>query len=527
VEGTGPTIAGEVRDSSPMNRKVYPKVDVPWIVVKERKSGFYPDVHAVDFLTGKVDRPGDKPRPRFIEREGIESMAALLLPFRAAESKDEEVVGAMFANYRTPHRFNIDEISALATFADYAAVAVLNARREEQRREEQEQRLVEEEQRRVEQIRLVEGISASFAHRMNSLAGISRVNAQLLRERIAPTDEYSHSLLDEIERESKVLPKLAERLARPFKGTEKMLDLAPLDIIKIIEAEIERIRPTTKHVNITKDLAPNLPEVHSVELQLGEVLHDMFSNALAAMRDQESGRLMIRVLFNEKTNRVVVEISDNGSGIPDDIRAKLFSPGVSTKRDSLGIGLWWCRTFMRATGGDVVLKDSWLGKGTTFAIEIPCPDKERDTAAGVALTAKGEEKKKEVDILVVEDSKQWRDKWVSIAKAEQYSVETATNYPEASHALMASHFKLAILDIRLVDSDPENKDGLRLLADIDKVGLDTQVVIVTAAGTDQDEHTAKQSPKLLDFIKKGDIEVSKFRDLVRQAISQAKPRQSS
>jgi hypothetical protein len=48
-------------------------------------------------------------------------MAALLLPFRAAEQEDEEVVGVMFANYRSRHEFNIDEVKALATFADYAA----------------------------------------------------------------------------------------------------------------------------------------------------------------------------------------------------------------------------------------------------------------------------------------------------------------------------------------------------------------------------------------------------------------------
>ena len=94
-------------------------------------------------------------------------MAALLLPFRAAESRYEEVVGVMFANYKTRHVFNIDEMSALATFADYAAVAILNARHEERRRSDQ--------------IKMVESISANLAHRMSNLAGTCRPAVQLLK----------------------------------------------------------------------------------------------------------------------------------------------------------------------------------------------------------------------------------------------------------------------------------------------------------------------------------------------------------
>lgn len=382
VEGTGPTIAGPIEDPSPMRRKVHPG-DVPWTVVKERKSGFYSDVREQGFLTREVQRPGDTPRSRFIEREGIKSMAALLLPFRAAEAQNEEVVGVMFANYRTPHEFNIDETSALATFADYAAVAILNARHEEQRR--------------AEQIRMVESISANFAHRMNNLAGTSRVATQILRERINPVDkillrlwkkplpEWARRIkerinppdkislrqLNRIEREANVLLELAEILARRFKETGSMLELKPIDIAQVLEKELERIEPDLVHITITKDLVPSLPEVQSVEFQLRQVLHDVINNAVEAMKDQETGNLAIQICFNRNTNRVEVEVSDNGSGIPDDIRDRLFAPGVTTKKNELGIGLWWCRTFMQATGGDVVLKDTRLGKGTTFVIEIP------------------------------------------------------------------------------------------------------------------------------------------------------------
>jgi GAF domain-containing protein len=138
VEGTGPIVAPEVWAANLMRHKVYAG-EAPWMVVKKHKSGFYSDVQKEDSLTRPIERPGDTPRLRFVEREGIKSMAALLLPFSAAELK-EEVVGVMFVNYRTHHEFNVDEASLFATFADYAAIAILNARREEQRRVEARRR---------------------------------------------------------------------------------------------------------------------------------------------------------------------------------------------------------------------------------------------------------------------------------------------------------------------------------------------------------------------------------------------------
>lgn len=505
VEGTGPTTAGLIGDTRPMRRKVY-KGDVPWTVVHERESGFYSEVQEMDFLTRDVERPGDTPRPRFIEREGIKSMAALLLPFRAAEMKDEEVVGAMFVNYRTRHEFNIDEMTALASFADYAAVAILNARHQEQRR--------------AEQMRMVESISANFAHRMSNLAGTSRVATQVLRERISPSDETSRRHLERIEQEAKVLLELAERLAQPFKGTGKIFELTPIDTTSIIEEELRQVSLNTKRIIISKDFTNNLPKVESVEFQLRQVVHDIVNNAIEAMKEQDAGKLEIRVRLNRKTNQVELEVSDSGPGIPEDLRSRLFAPGVTTKKEKLGIGLWWCQTFMRATGGDVVLKDTRIGEGTTFVIKIPCI-KQRDSASiDDLLTIKNE-----LDILIVDDEQRWRDQLVDVIASELYSVHTAKNYDEASNALLSNYFKLAIVDIRLVDADPNNEDGLRLLADIDKANLKTKVIIVTGFETQQTEEQkrkANQSPRLLDFVRKGELDVAEFRKLISHTIGEKK-----
>jgi signal transduction histidine kinase/CheY-like chemotaxis protein len=490
VEGKGPAVGGILLFPGPMHRKVYPG-DVPWTVVKERKSGFYSDVDQHDFLAGPVDRPGDKPRPRFIQREGIKSMAALLLPFRAAELREEEVVGVMFANYRTLKEFNIDEMSALATFADYAAMAILNARHEEQRR--------------VQQVKILGSISASFAHRMNNLAGTSRINTQLLRERIPLTDRVSRGLLDDIERESKVLLELAERLARPFKETGSVPDLVTIDIETILNDVIKQVNPDPS-IKMIVSVAPDLPRIESYEFQFREVLHDMLSNAIDAMKGQSSGTLAIKAYHNSKKSRVNIEVTDTGSGIREDIKDRLFNPGVTTKGDSLGIGLWWCKVFMQASGGDVFLKDTAPGTGSTFVIEIPCVIEH--------------ENKRQIDVLVVDDDEPWRNTLVRALGNEQLSVETASSYSEASNIISSSRVWLVVLDLSL-KADPENRDGLRLLSDVEKAGLNIQVIVVTGYGAEQDRQVAERSQRLLAFINKREFEVPRFRELVTQSLKRS------
>jgi signal transduction histidine kinase len=135
IDKGGPKIGGSLNDDTYMRTKVY-KQDVPYQVLQKRDGPlFFKDVAKIDFLSKEIKRKKGKDRPRFIEREKIKSMAAFLLPNRAYEDPNEEIVGVLFANYKSEHEFNVDEKDALATFADYAATAILNSRKEKQRSE--------------------------------------------------------------------------------------------------------------------------------------------------------------------------------------------------------------------------------------------------------------------------------------------------------------------------------------------------------------------------------------------------------
>lgn len=107
-------------------------------------------------------------------------------------------------------------------------------------------------------------------------------------------------------------------------------------------------------------------------------------------------------------------------------------------------------------------------------------------------------------ILVVEDDPRWQNTFRRFLKSEGYSVAIATNYDEAVTRLESECFHLAVIDIRLVDWDKDNEEGLQVLAKMAELGLDnvTQKIVVTGYGTTERQREAFVKYGVLDFIPK-------------------------
>jgi GAF domain-containing protein len=121
---TPPAVAGELRESGPMGRKIY-EYGLPALLVKEGKSYWADDVTRDEFLckASAIARQHEQPgEVRFIEREGIRSSAGVLL------IAEDDIVGVMFINYRAPHRFSDEVRQGIDLFASQAAVAIRSAR---------------------------------------------------------------------------------------------------------------------------------------------------------------------------------------------------------------------------------------------------------------------------------------------------------------------------------------------------------------------------------------------------------------
>jgi len=110
-------------------------------------------------------------------------------------------------------------------------------------------------------------------------------------------------------------------------------------------------------------------EANADHEQLYRMLLNLIRNAAEAVNSRDGGR--IEVGAEQENANLAIRIRDNGTGIPDLVRAKLFQPfAASTRSAGTGLGLAIARDLARAHGGDVVL-ESTGESGTCFRIDIP------------------------------------------------------------------------------------------------------------------------------------------------------------
>ncbi len=156
--------------------------------------------------------------------------------------------------------------------------------------------------------------------------------------------------------------------SRPPKLTKQKI--SPSDVV---DMSLRLLRPRLESNGIQVDLIREKPlaEIWADPDQLKEVLVNLLVNACEMMVDGG----IIRILEKEEKRGptelfVVISISDNGPGIPEEIQEKIFQPFFSTKEEGTGLGLSIASRIVEKHGGTLTL-NSKEGKGTTFNIVLP------------------------------------------------------------------------------------------------------------------------------------------------------------
>jgi signal transduction histidine kinase len=144
-----------------------------------------------------------------------------------------------------------------------------------------------------------------------------------------------YALLDEVS-------KGAERISEIVKAvkTYSYLDQAPVQNVDVHEG-LENTLVILKHklkqgVKVTRDYAADLPRIEAYASELNQAWTNIIDNAVDAMEGR--GELLLRT-YRKGNDYVVVEIADNGPGIPEEIQARIFEPFFTTKPPGVGTGL--------------------------------------------------------------------------------------------------------------------------------------------------------------------------------------------
>jgi two-component system nitrogen regulation sensor histidine kinase NtrY len=160
-----------------------------------------------------------------------------------------------------------------------------------------------------------------------------------------------------------------KRLVDEFSRFGKMPEIkkAPVLLFPIIESAVNLYKDYKGlkiHLSAKGDAVP----VELDEEQFKRVLINIVDNAIQAMQNQ--GRIDIMVQYDVLSNRVYVDIADNGPGIREEDREKLFLPYFSTRRDGTGLGLAIASRVVTEHRGYIRVMDN-RPSGTIFRIELP------------------------------------------------------------------------------------------------------------------------------------------------------------
>ncbi|MFL5764852.1 MAG: ATP-binding protein [Bacteroidia bacterium] len=107
--------------------------------------------------------------------------------------------------------------------------------------------------------------------------------------------------------------------------------------------------------------------------QLLRVFNNLLKNAVQAIPESKDGKIVVR-LEREK-DKFLISITDNGSGIPDDVLDKIFVPNFTTKTGGMGLGLAMVKSIVETAGGRIWFETK-TGSGTTFYVALPCHQEE-------------------------------------------------------------------------------------------------------------------------------------------------------
>lgn len=242
-------------------------------------------------------------------------------------------------------------------------------------------------QRHIDQMSRTQALgemSSALAHEINQpLTAIS--NFARAAERALDKPEIDREKL------ARYLSRVAEQSQRAGQIIRRMrsmvehgqADLAPGDINEIVREAVRSQKVTgASPIDVDLDLEDGLPMVMTDKIQIQQVIINLVRNAQEALAGSQNHNVHIATTTTDASalirlraariepNQVLVTVSDEGPGIPDDLADQLFEPFVSAKPTGIGVGLSICRSIVQSHGGKIWAENRKDG-GADFHFTLP------------------------------------------------------------------------------------------------------------------------------------------------------------
>ncbi len=310
---------------------------------------------------------------RVLEQRGTSAQLALALVHRGKSW------GLLRVIDNEPRRaFSPREVSMAKALASQAASSLENARLHTEL-DHRHRELKDTQQRLVETARYsaMGELAGVVAHQINNPLTTIIVDAELLLMQANP-DSREYRALEAIHHAGRKASSVARRLlsvVRPDNSDDRaeLIDVAETirGALSLMGAHIQR-RNIKISTRIPGEDDPALPGVLAVRGRLDEIWMNLLSNAYDAMVEHPNSMLGIELDHYPDKRQIVVRVWDNGPGMPESVRQRIFDPFYTTKPpgEGTGLGLHICRQTVEEINGTIDV-ESFEGQGTRFTITLP------------------------------------------------------------------------------------------------------------------------------------------------------------
>lgn len=213
-------------------------------------------------------------------------------------------------------------------------------------------------------------MAASIGHELNNFLTIISNNAELMQINLNRGEQEkalnnSRQVVDNIHKIKRFTDGLMD-----FSKLET--EMVNYDLRHLVENLLFSIKTQRKFRGVTLDVtfAPDLPDVNIDVGQIQQVLLNLMNNAVDAMQSVEKPEIKIACRYEKTAEALIITVSDNGHGMNEDVRQKIFQPHFTTKANGHGLGLSNSRKIILNHGGEITVESS-PGKGTAFTIRLP------------------------------------------------------------------------------------------------------------------------------------------------------------
>ncbi len=297
-----------------------------------------------------------------------------------------------------------------------------------------ETQLIEAQKREV-----IGQLAGGVAHDFNNILSVIIGYTTLVASEL-DSDNPLQKYLGEIQHASDRAVGLTRQLL--VFSSQETVEPVVLDLNAVVQDLAKMLRRLIdENIEMTIVPGPQIGRIKADSGHIGQVLMNLVVNARDAMPN--GGKLTItthHVDFDENDapacqgarpgKYVLLSVSDTGTGMTEEVKARLFEAFFTTKPKGkgTGLGLATCHTIVQQSGGHITV-DSEIGVGTTFRVYFPCVDQPLDVVAKPAqggLLPRGTE-----TLLVVEDEPAVRHLARGVLEAQGYEVLSASNGQEA------------------------------------------------------------------------------------------------